>query len=601
MDEARQAPVPDPEHDQPGTDDLREAVTKRTELAAAGGGSLREDAVAGLTCAIANVPDGMANGLLVGVNPVYGLYATMAGPLVGGIMSSTGLMVITTTAAASLTAGQALGQLRGDARAASLFVMVVLVGGFQVLLGLLGMGRLVRFVSFSVMTGFLTGVSVLLILSQLPTVTGVAAAGGNKIAQALDVVRNAARVSPWSLALAALTLALAVVLPRTQLGGFGNLVAVVVPSVIVAVFGLDDVAVVRSGGEISGMPRPIWPAFSEISLDLVTGALAVAAVVLVQGAGVSQNVPNPDGSRSSASRDFIAEGVANVASGFFRGLPVGGSLSATALNVVSGAGTRWAAVFAGLWMAMIVIVFPKLVGYVAMPSLGAMLVLAGARSVKPREIASILHAGWPAVLACATTFLLTLFLPIQVAVGVGVVLSALLYVSQSSTDVSVVELIERPDGGVEERLPPAQLPSHRVTVLDVYGHLFFAGARTLERLLPTPRGSQSPAVVLRLRGRTRFGATFVEVLSRYVEQLREVNGRLYVSGIGAAVHRQLKRSDKLRLTGPVPSYEATAVLGESTRAARADAQAWLVEHGHGGRGGASGPRAGSRAEDNPPK
>jgi SulP family sulfate permease len=584
-DAERQASVPAPNRDLPGTDDLRKAISSAARRAVPGR-SLRRDVVAGLTCAIANVPDGMANGVLVGVNPVYGLYAAMAGPLLGGILSSTGLMVITTTAAASLTTAQALGPLRGDAREASLFMLVVLVGAFQVVLGLVGAGRLIRFVSFSVMTGFLTGVSVLLILSQLPTVTGVAAAGANKIAQALDVLRNLAHANPWSLSMAALTMVLALVLPRTWLGNFASLVAVVVPSLIVEVFGLDDVALVRGRGEIGGVPRPVWPQLSALSPDVVTGAMAVAAVILVQGAGVSQNVLNPDGSRSSASRDFIAEGFANLASGCFRGLAVGGSLSATAVNIVAGARTRWSAVFAGLWMAAIVIIFPKLVGYVAMPSLGAMLVLAGARSVKPQEVASIVDAGWPAVVACGTTFLLTLFLPIQAAVGVGVVLSALLYVNESSTDVSVVEMVERPDGGVEERQPPKQLPSHRVTVLNIYGHLFFAGARTLERLLPTPRGSQSPVVVLRLRGRKRFGATLVEVLSRYAEQLREADGKLYVAGVGAEEQRQLDDSNKLHLTGPVKAYEATPVLGESTLAARADAQAWLVDQGRGARGAA---------------
>ena len=78
---------------------------------------------------------------------------------------------------------------------------------------------------------------------------------------------------------------------------------------------------------------PALPSLSSLNLDVITGALAVAVVILVQGAGVSQRVPNPDGSRRSTSRDFIAQGAANVASGLFRGLPVGGSLSATALNV----------------------------------------------------------------------------------------------------------------------------------------------------------------------------------------------------------------------------------------------------------------------------
>ena len=109
--------------------------------------------------------------------------------------------------------------------------------------------------------------------------------------------------------------------------------------------------------------------------------------------------------------------------------------------------------------------------------------------------------------------------------GFGVVLSALLYVNESSTDVSVVELVKRPDGLLEERKPPKQLPSNNVTVLDVYGHLFYAGARTLERLLPAPQGAQNPAVILRLRGRSTVGATLIEVLSNYVDKLREADGR----------------------------------------------------------------------------
>ena len=160
---------------------------------------------------------------------------------------------------------------------------------------------------------------------------------------------------------------------------------------------------------------------------MITGALAVAVIILVQGAGVSQSVPNPDGSRRSASRDFIAQGAANVASGLFRGLPVGGSLSTTALTVISGAGSRWAAIFAGLWMALLVVVFPGLVSYVAMPALGVLLIFASLSTIKPSEAMSIWNTGWSSRLAIVTTFLSTLLLPIQAAVGLGVVLSALLY------------------------------------------------------------------------------------------------------------------------------------------------------------------------------
>ncbi len=564
-----------PEVDQPGLGALRAAVAtmaKRTRP----GKDTKRDAVAGLNVAIANVPDGLANGLLVGVNPVYGLYATMVGPAAGGLVSSTQRMVITTTAAASLTAGQALSNLPPAAREEALFIMVVMVGIFQLTAGALNLGRLTRFVSYSVTTGFLTGIAVLLVLSQLPTITGVAASGANRVTQTLDLLVNAGQIVPWSLALAVLTLALAVGLPKTPLANAGRLLAVVIPSVILVVFGLEGVEIVEDVGEIPDrVPMPTVPALAA-TFDVLTGAFAVAVVILVQGAGVSQSVPNRDGSRTSASRDFMAQGTANVVSGLFRGLPVGGSMSATALGVLAGARTRWTTIFAGLWMALLVIGVPGIVSYVAMPALGALLIVAGVSSVEPAEIRSVWDAGWPSRLAGGATFLATLFLPIQAAVGIGVVLSALLYLNESSTDIRVVKLVRNDDGLIEERSAPKQLPSNDVTVLDVYGHLFYAGARTLEQLLPDVGRAEHPVVVLRLRGRTTLGATLVEVLTRYAEDLQRCGGRLYLSGMGAHTYAQAEASGKLRLSGPVRIYEASSVIGESTTAAYEDAEAFLI-------------------------
>jgi SulP family sulfate permease len=566
-----------PEVNQPGLGELREAVANYLVAKLPGRASLRRDALAGLSSAISNVPDGMANGVLVGVNPVYGLYATMLGPAVGGLFSSTQLMLITTTAAASLSTSQALGGLEDATRASTLFLLVILIGVFQIVFGLLGLGRLIRFVSYSVTTGFLTGVSALLILNQLPVVTGYEPAGSNRVIQTINLLLNIGRINLLSLALAALTLLLAVLLPRTPLSNFGRLVAIVVPSVLVALFGLTSVEIVRDVGEIPrGVPMPVLPSLSDITPDVLTGALAVSMIILVQGAGVSQSVPNPDGSRRSTSRDFIAQGASNVASGLFRGLPVGGSLSATALNLIYGAQTRWAVVFAGVWMALIVMIVPGLVSYIAMPALGALLILAGASSIKPHELRAIWRLGWSPRIASVVTFLATLFLSIQAAVGIGVALTALLYVNRSSTDISVVELVKRPDGKIEERDRPKQLPSNTVTVLDVYGHLFYAGAQTLEGLLPRPQDAESPVVILRLRGLTRIGATLLEVLARYADKLEAANGRLYLSGISEHVHDQIVRTGKLQLSGPVQTYKATAVRGQSTHEAVADARAWLV-------------------------
>ena len=156
------------------------------------------------------------------------------------------------------------------------------------------------------------------------------------------------------------------------------------------------------------------------------------------------------------------------------------------------------------------------------------------------------------------------------------VLSALLYLYQSSSDISLVELVRQPDGRIVERKRPEALPPDQVMVLDVYGPIFYGGAQTLERMLPSPQGSDNPVVILRLRGRTSVGATLVEVLANYVDRLEAAGGRLYLTGISEEAHDQIVRTGKLGLSEPVRLYEATPTRGESTAAAYKDAQGWLV-------------------------
>ena len=567
---------PATETDQPGLDAVRTAVHNRIWRRLPKSAALRRDAIAGLSSAISNVPDGMANGALLGVSPVHGLYGSIVGPAVGGVFSSTQLMMITTMAAASLAAAQALGELEGQARLDGLFALVILIGVLQLVAGIFRLGRLLRFVSYSVTTGFLLGVSVLLILNQLPDVTGRDSQGG--VAGAVELLLHLETINMASLVLAATTLFLAIALPYTPVRNLGRLIAVVFPTLIVLLLGLDDVTLVRDSGDIpQGFPLPALPPLSAFTPSVVTGAIAVAIIILVQSAGVSQSVPNPDGSARNISRDFAAIGFANMASGLVRGLPLGGSLSGTALNVLYGGESRWSAIFAGLFMALIVLVFSGAVGLITMPALGALLILAGFSSINLRDIRVIIETGWPSWLAGGTTFVAMLFLPIQAAVGFGIVLSAFLYINRSSTDVSVVELVERQDGQIEERHPPRELPSSSVTVLDVYGHLFYAGARTLEGLLPRPGGANFPVVVLRLRGLTSMGATLLEVVSGYAEELASRGGRLYLAGVNANVRAQINRTKRLDLNGPVTILEATATRGESTRRAVAESHAWLVE------------------------
>ena len=295
---------------------------------------LRADLLAGLPGAISSVPDGMAAAVLVGVNPVQGLYAGFAGPIAGGLSSSTRLMVITTTSAAALAAGSALQGVPADQRPGAVLLLALMVGVALVAAGLAKIGRYTRFVSYSVMIGFLTGISVNIVCGQVADLTGAQAKGGFPLAKAINVLTHPANIDLASLLTGLGALAILVLLARTRLAMVSALVALVIPTVVVMLAGLDSVARVGDAGDIPrGIPIPQLPDFGNFSFSLVTGALAVAAIVLVQGAGVAEAAPNSDGTPSDINRDIIAQGAGNLASGFFRGVAVGGSVGQTALNV----------------------------------------------------------------------------------------------------------------------------------------------------------------------------------------------------------------------------------------------------------------------------
>ena len=257
-------------------------------------------------------------------------------------------------------------------------------------------------------------------------------------------------------------------------------------------------------------------------------------------------------------------------------MPVGGSVGQTAINTSAGGKTRWAAIFSGLWMAVILAAFSSLVGKVPMPTLAAVLIFAAVGSIRPSRIAAILRSGPSSKIALITTFVATLLLPVTAAVGIGVALSLLLQLNQEAVDLKVVRLVPGPRGTFLETPAPKVLASREIVVLDVYGSLFYAGARTLQVLLPDPGKAEGAEVILRLRGRTTLGATFFSVIGNYADRLSAVGGRLYLSGLSSEVSEYWD-DDRLASQGiALDMFPATDTIGESTRRAFVDAQKRLV-------------------------
>ena len=540
--------------------------------------TLRKDAVAGLVLGVESVPDGLAAGLLAGVNPLAGLYAYLFGTIGGSLFTSSAFMAVQATGAMAIVIADVPAVHSADDPARALFTLSVLTGVVMLAAGFLRLGSVLRFVSNAVMVGFISAVGVNIILGQLANLTGYKAEGANRVIRAVNTLAHPGELHLQSLAIGVVTIALILVLERTKAGPLGLVLAVVITSAGVAVLGWSGVATVRELSEVPrALPLPEAPMLRLVP-SLVVPAVSLAFVGLVQGAAISAGFPNPDGRYPDASRDFIGQGAANVIAGIFRGMPVGGSMSATSLNKAAGARSRIALMIASVVMAVVIIAFAGLVGHIAMPALAGLLMLVGYRTIKPDDLRSVWKTGAVQKAVLATSFALTMVIPLQYAVLVGVGLSVILHVVRQSNQVTIKRWRLDPDGNLIETDPPAQLPAGEVVALQPYGSLFFAAAPVLESQLPAPAAiSLNSVVILRLRGRTDLGTTFMDVLSRYAQALTTAGSKLVIVSASERIQEQLRVTGVTDLISPQDIYAGDERVGATLKRAYADATAW-IEH-----------------------
>ncbi len=533
--------------------------------------------MAGLVLGVESVPDGLASGLLAGVNPVAGLYSYLFGLAGGALFTSTAFMAVQGTGAMAIIVADVDLASRDDP-ARALYTLSMLTGVVMILAGLLRLGSFLRFVSNSVMTGFITAVGVNIVLGQLDDFTGYAADGGNRVTRAFDLLFNFWKVDIPTITVGVATVALIVALQRTKLGALGLVVAVFAGSAIGGVFRLfdRDVSQVRDIADVPrSLPVPTLPVFGDIAV-LIVPALSLAFVGLVQGAGVSAGFPNEDGSKQDESQDFVGQGAGNIVAGVFQGMPVGGSMSGSSLIATAGAKTRTAAFFAAGVMAIVILLFGGIIELVAMPSLAALLIVVGVGTVKPAQIVSVAKTGAVPLTVMTITFVLTLVIPLQYAVLVGVGISVILFVIRQSTRLVTKRLVFHDDGRIEEVEPRTEVPPDSVTVLQPYGALFFATASTLLEQMPTVTpDSRNSVVILRVRGADDAGATLIDVLETYAQSLRDVDSKLMLVTDNERVIRQLRVTGATDVIGTRNVYRSSAFIGETTRHAHDDALAWV--------------------------
>ena len=548
---------------------------------------LASDLIAALTFAVVNVPQAMAHALLATVNPVLGIYTLMFAVPVGAIFSSSVFMNVSSTAALSVATGVVLAEFPDGQRVQALVLLVLLVGVIQFLAGLFRLGFLIRFVSNAVMTGFLNGVAVLIILGQLSDLTGYRSTFSNRVAQALDLLLRIGQINVPVSIIGGVTLAMIVALLFLErLQRFAFIIAIAAATALLAVLDLPNMptaaifGTVPTVGDIAAIARSLPELTipqSSLVMSLLLPAFSVAVIGLVQGAGVSQGTPNPDGQYPNVSRDFLGQGAANIATSLVGGIPAGGSVSGTALLLGAGAKSRWSNIFVGLFVAVIVLLAAPLVERVPMPALAALLIVAGYQGLRIEQALIAWKTGTISKVVMVATFVATLVAPLQLAVLFGMVLSIVLQTISQSNKVVVTEWVLQPEGFPLEQPSPKRLPSHRLTLLHIYGSVFFAAAKNMEEMLPAVGNATHAVVAINLRGKGEIGSTFVTVLQRYARELQNHGSKLMLVGVDAVVRDQLAKTGVLALIGEENVFLATPQLGVALNQAVAAANAWLEQ------------------------
>ncbi len=509
--------------------------------------NLRPDIVAGLTVAVILLPQAIAFALIAELPPQMGVYAAIIGAVVGGLWGSSNQVHTGPTNAISLLVFSSLSAVvavgtENFAIAAGL--LAVMVGVFQLGMGLLRLGMLVNFVSHSVIVGFASGAGVLIAIKQVSPLLGLSFESHNVAETLSGVVANLPDSHSETAVIGLGTMLFIIALRRINNRLPAALIAMVAASLIVFLFSLDEAGVVVIGQLPSGLP-PLagLPLFNlELIGRLSTGALAVAAIGLVETTAIARSVSAQTGQRLDSNQEFVGQGMANIFMGLFSGYPGAGSFSRTAVNYKAGAQTPMAGIISGLFMIIAMFTLAPLAAYLPTASLAGVLILTAYGMIDRAEIARIWrsHPGDAAIMV--TTLVGTLFLEIEFAVLLGIIFSLGLFIWRTSTpriqavlpDDKFSHFVYRPDKD----------PCPQLAIIEVYGDLYFGAVNYVEEFI-THYADAHPDqryLLLRLDHVNTCDFSGIHMLESVVRTYREQGGEVFMVGTNHRVEQMMMSS-----------------------------------------------------------
>lgn len=529
--------------------------------------NLRPDLIAGLTVSVILLPQAIAFALIAELPPQMGIYAAIMGAIVGGLWGSSNQIHTGPTNAISLLVFSSLSAVVAS-DTTQFFVaaglMAVMVGVFQLAMGLLRLGMLVNFVSHSVIVGFASGAGVLIAIKQVSPLLGLSFESHNIAETLAGIVANLPVAHVETAVIGLGTMLFIVALRRLNNRLPAALIAMVVASFVVFVLRLDEAGVRVIGQLPSGLP-PLarLPLFNlEIIRELSAGALAVGAIGLVETTAISRSVSAQTGQRLDSNQEFVGQGMANIFMGLFSGYPGAGSFSRTAVNFKAGAKTPMAGIISGIFMIIALFTLAPLAAYLPTASLAGVLIITAYGMIDREEIVRIWrsHPGDASIMV--TTLVGTLFLEIEFAVLLGIIFSLGLFIWRTSTpriqpvlpDDKFSHFVYRPD----------KEPCPQLAIIEVYGDLYFGAVNNVEEFI-TDYAEKHPEqryLLLRLDHVNTCDFSGIHMLEGLVRSYRDQGGDVFVVGTNYRVEQMMLSSQFDSLLGPDHILEEDEAIGK---------------------------------------
>lgn len=459
---------------------------------------LRRDALAALTVAAISLPQAMAYALLAGVDPRFGLYSAIVVTAVAAVFGSSSHLVNGPTSAISLVVLGALASFDPDQRieaAEAMFLLGAMVGAIQIFIAVFRLGDLTRYISESVILGFMCAAAALLAIGQISNALGVRdkGTGAQQVLYRLWLtLAQGESLNGRAILITVATLLLAVagrrLVQRWRLPRMDMILLLIIVALAAYLAGW---TIPGSGGKtliaVAGtVPRDLPTLhIPSVKLGWIPGmapdALAIAFLGLLEALAIAKAIANHTGQRLDFNRQCLAEGIANLAGGFFRCLPGSGSLSRSAINFQSGGATRFTGIITAAVVALAVVLLAPLARFVPKPALAALLLITATRLIDLKRMRYAIRASRQDAAVLAITVVAALAFGLDTSILVGVGLSIVLYLTRAAR-LKCVELVVNDGGIVRERVPSDPPPAGFI-LYDLEGELFFGAAPDLERYL----------------------------------------------------------------------------------------------------------------------